>query len=93
MVAQLCLYSVAVLCIHRGSRIPLDIAKLVLDQNAFEKHPWGRVSFEKLITSIKILSLQKKSYTLQGPVQVLLTWLYDHVHGIGEAYGKKGECK
>ena len=41
MVAQLCFHYVMVFGIHKGSRIPLETAKRVLDKEAFEKHPWG----------------------------------------------------
>ena len=35
------------------------------------------------------MKLSEKSYTLQGHVQVLLTWVDEHVVGLGVRYGKR----
>ncbi|XP_010435128.1 PREDICTED: uncharacterized protein LOC104718997 [Camelina sativa] len=87
MVGRLMLLSVAVHGIHHGSRIPLSSAKRVFDPDGFEKHPWGRVAFSCLVNSVKIVDLDKDSYTVQGCVHALLIWLYESVPDIGELYG------
>jgi len=59
MVGRLCLLSVGVHGIYHGCRIPLSSAKLVLDPKAFEKYLWGRVAFESLVISVKIVDYKK----------------------------------
>ncbi|KAJ4917264.1 Ulp1 protease family protein [Raphanus sativus] len=49
MFGLLCVLSVGVLGISPGSRIPLDQAKRVLDIEAFDRYPWGRVGFSSLV--------------------------------------------
>ncbi|XP_019089513.1 PREDICTED: uncharacterized protein LOC109128155, partial [Camelina sativa] len=87
MVGRLMLLSVAIHGIHHGSRIPLSSAKRVFDPDGFEKHPWCRVAFTCLVNSVKIVDLDKDSYTVQGCVHALLIWLYESVPGIGKLYG------
>ncbi|EOA11960.1 hypothetical protein CARUB_v100127680mg, partial [Capsella rubella] len=76
MVGRLCLLSVCVHGIHSQSRIPLSTAKRVLDPVAFEKYPWGRVAFTCLMNSIKVVNLEKASYTIHGCVHALLIWIW-----------------
>ncbi|KAG7610717.1 hypothetical protein ISN44_As05g027220 [Arabidopsis suecica] len=87
MVGRLCLLSVGVHEIHHGSRVPLSSAKRVLDPVAFEKYPWGRVAFDSLLRSVKIVKCDGDSYVIHGCVQALLVWIYESVPGIGEACG------
>ncbi|OAO91513.1 hypothetical protein AXX17_AT5G35660 [Arabidopsis thaliana] len=87
MVGRLCLLSVGVHGIHHGSRVPLSSAKRVLDPVAFEKYPWGRVAFDSLLRSVKIVKYDGDSYVIHGCVQTLLVWIYESVPGIGEACG------
>ncbi|KAL9830805.1 putative Ulp1 protease family catalytic domain, papain-like cysteine peptidase superfamily [Arabidopsis thaliana] len=87
MVGRLCLLSVGVHEIHYGSRVPLSSAKRVLDPVAFEKYPWGRVAFDSLLRSVKIVKYDGDSYVIHGCVQTLLVWIYESVPGIGEACG------
>ncbi|XP_048619317.1 uncharacterized protein LOC125590176 isoform X2 [Brassica napus] len=88
MIGLLCVLSVGILGISPGSRIPLEAAKRVLDAEAFERYPWGRVGFSSLVNSIKIVSFGgKKKYTLRGCVHALLIWLYESIPGIGHEYG------
>ncbi|VYS68209.1 unnamed protein product [Arabidopsis thaliana] len=87
MVGRLCLLSVGVHGIHHGSRVPLSSAKRVLDPVAFEKYPWGRVAFDSLLRSVKIVKCDGDSYVIHGCVQALLVWIYESVPGIGEACG------
>jgi len=87
MVGRLCLQYVGVHGIHHGSRVPLSSAKRVLDPVAFEKYPWGRVAFDSLLRSVKIVKYDGDSYVIHGCVQTLLVWIYESVPGIGEACG------
>ncbi|KAL9840851.1 putative Ulp1 protease family catalytic domain, papain-like cysteine peptidase superfamily [Arabidopsis thaliana] len=87
MVGRLCLLSVGVHGIHHGSRVPLSSAKRVLDPVAFEKYPWGRVAFDSLLRSVKIVKYDGDSNVIHGCVQTLLVWIYESVPGIGEACG------
>ncbi|OAP17165.1 hypothetical protein AXX17_AT1G38830 [Arabidopsis thaliana] len=87
MVGRLCLLSVGVHGIHHGSRVPLSSSKRVLDHVAFEKYPWGRVAFDSLLKSVKIVKYDRESDVIHGCVQSLLVWIYESVPGIGEACG------
>lgn len=51
--------------------LPLELACMVFDFPKFEKYPWGRVAFKKLIASVKRANLNANSYTLDEFVQVL----------------------
>ncbi|KAG2328554.1 hypothetical protein Bca52824_011282 [Brassica carinata] len=63
------------------SRIPLDQAKRVLDIEAFDRYPWGRVGFSSLVNSVKIVSYEgRNKYTLRGRVHALLIW-GNHIEG------------
>ncbi|KAG2308949.1 hypothetical protein Bca52824_028697 [Brassica carinata] len=55
MFGLLCVLSIGILGISPGSRIPLEEAKRVLDAEAFERYPWGRVGFSSLVNSVKVL--------------------------------------
>ncbi|KAG2322281.1 hypothetical protein Bca52824_015494 [Brassica carinata] len=88
MFGLLCVLSIGILGISPGSRIPLEEAKRVLDAEAFERYPWGRVGFSSLVNSVKVVSYEgKKKYTLHGCVHALLIWLYESIPGIGHEYG------
>ncbi|XP_048615669.1 uncharacterized protein LOC106404080 [Brassica napus] len=90
MVGRLCILHIAIFGIAPTRRIPLECAKRVLDFEAFERYPWGRVACKSLIHSIKCVSYDaKKSYTMEGFVYVLLIWGYEAVTGLGEQYGNK----
>ncbi|CAN6819473.1 unnamed protein product [Brassica oleracea] len=92
MVGLLCLLSIGIFGISSNSRIPLHLAKRVMDPAAFERHPWGRVAFTSLVDSIKVVTYEeKKSYTLHGCVHALLIWIYESVPGLGEIYGHRIE--
>ncbi|CAN6826339.1 unnamed protein product [Brassica oleracea] len=60
MVGLLCLLSIGIFGISSNSRIPLHLAKRVMDPAAFERHPWGRVAFTSLVDSIKVVTYVKK---------------------------------
>lgn len=88
MFGLLCVLSVGIFGISPGSRIPLEAANTVLDAEAFERYPWGRVGFSSLVNSIKIVSYEgRKKYTLRGCVHALLIWVYESIPGIGHEYG------
>ncbi|KAG7640696.1 hypothetical protein ISN44_As02g006240 [Arabidopsis suecica] len=90
MVGRLCLLSMAIHGIHHGSRIPLPSAIRVLDLVGFEKYPWGRVAFESLIRSVKIVDFDKEgSYVIYGCVHALLIWVYESIHGLAETFGMR----
>ncbi|CAG7880817.1 unnamed protein product [Brassica rapa] len=92
MVGLLCLLSIGIFGISSNSRIPLHLAKRVMDPAAFQRHPWGRVAFTSLVDSIKVVTYEeKKSYTLHGCVHALLIWIYESVPGLGEIYGHRIE--
>lgn len=87
--ALLFILSVGVLGLNRGSRIPLIQAKRVMDLEAFERYPWGRVGFEKLIKSVQVVNLAGDSYVVHGCVHVLLIWAYESVLILGESFGRR----
>ncbi|XP_020882740.1 uncharacterized protein LOC110228866 [Arabidopsis lyrata subsp. lyrata] len=87
MVGRLCLLSVAIHGVHHGSRFPLSSAIRVLDPMSFEKYPWGRVAFECLLKSVKIVDFNKDGYVIKGCVHALLMWVYESFPGLGEGYG------
>ncbi|KAF8114177.1 hypothetical protein N665_0040s0032 [Sinapis alba] len=53
-----------------------DLARLVMDLEAFEAYPWGRVVFKFLMDSVKKLDLTK-TYVVEGFVEVLQAWIYN----------------
>ncbi|KAH0892213.1 hypothetical protein HID58_054642 [Brassica napus] len=92
MVGLLCLLCIGFFGISSNSRIPLQCAKRVMDPEAFQRYPWGRVGFSSLLESIKVLTYEKKkSYTLHGCVHVLLIWIFESVPGLGEKFGNRIE--
>ncbi|XP_056841732.1 uncharacterized protein LOC108834234 [Raphanus sativus] len=92
MVGLLCLLSIGIFGISSNSRIPLHLAKRVMDPAAFQRYPWGRVGFTSLVDSIKMVTYEVgKSYTLHGCVHALLIWIYESVPGLGELYGNRIE--
>ncbi|CAN6852436.1 unnamed protein product [Brassica oleracea] len=92
MVGLLCLLCIGIFGISSNSRIPLQCAKRVMDPEAFQRYPWGRVGFSSLLESIKVLTYErKKSYTLHGCVHVLLIWIFESVPGLGEKFGNRIE--
>lgn len=60
--------------------IPLNMAMLVMDLDAFLSYPWGRLAFKNLITSVKNKEKQKElcksSYYVCGFVQAIQLWVY-----------------
>jgi len=92
MVGLLCLLCIGIFGISSNSRIPLQCAKRVMDPEAFQRYPWGRVGFSSLLECIKVLTYErKKSYTLHGCVHVLLIWIFESVPGLGEKFGNRIE--
>ncbi|XP_024013796.1 uncharacterized protein LOC112087886 [Eutrema salsugineum] len=88
MLALLFILHVGVLGLHRNSRIPLALAKTVMDEAAFERQPWGRHGFHELIYSLKIANLGGARYTLHGCVQAMLVWGYECIPILAERAGK-----
>ena len=72
---------------HPNSRIPLESAKRVFDDEAMKTYPWGRAAFEALVVSIKLLRPIGKTYTVSGMAFVLQAWAYDSIITIGERFG------
>ncbi|KFK23196.1 hypothetical protein AALP_AAs63411U000100, partial [Arabis alpina] len=89
MIALLFILHVGVYGYARDSRIPLKAAKRVMDPEAFERYPWGRVSFQCLISSMQVTDMKK--ITLHGCVHALLVWIYEAVPILGERFGKRRE--
>ncbi|XP_023638196.1 uncharacterized protein LOC17884819 [Capsella rubella] len=89
MLGLLFVVHVGILGLPRGSRIPLEYAKRVLDFAAFDRFPWGRVGFKELIQSIKVLSVKKESCAIHGCVHVLMIWAYECLKNLGKTYGNK----
>ncbi|XP_018463059.2 uncharacterized protein LOC108834210 [Raphanus sativus] len=72
---------------HHNSRIPFESAKRVFDDEAMMSYPWGRIGYEVLVNSIKMLDPQGRTYTINGMVEVLLIWVYESVTCFGERFG------
>ncbi|ESQ33252.1 hypothetical protein EUTSA_v10005571mg [Eutrema salsugineum] len=89
MVGCLCVIAVGVLGLHSSTKIPLKFAKTVLDVEAFEQFPWGRVACESLIEFVKLADLNSKSYTIGGFVPILQIWVYEAITILGERFGNK----
>ncbi|XP_024011312.1 uncharacterized protein LOC18017642 [Eutrema salsugineum] len=89
MVGCLCVIAVGVLGLHQSTKIPLKFAKTVLDVEAFEQFPWGRVACESLIEFVKLADLNSKSYTIGGFVPILQIWVYEAITIVGERFGNK----
>lgn len=89
MLGLLFVVHVGILGISRSSRIPLDYAKRVLDTEAFERFPWGRVGFKELITSIKVLSYDRTSYAIHGCPHVLNIWAFDSIPHLAKSHGNQ----
>ncbi|XP_024007908.1 uncharacterized protein LOC18991757 [Eutrema salsugineum] len=89
MVGCLCVIAVGVLGLHQSTKIPLKFAKTVLDVEAFEQFPWGRVACESLIEFVKLADLNSKSYTIGGFFPILQIWVYEAITIVGERFGNK----
>ncbi|ESQ37567.1 hypothetical protein EUTSA_v10003101mg [Eutrema salsugineum] len=90
MLALLFILHVGVLGLHRNSRIPLALAKTVMDEAAFERQSWVHYGFHEIIYSIKIADLGGARYTLHGCVQAMLVWGYECIPIFAERAGKIG---
>ncbi|CAA7037491.1 unnamed protein product [Microthlaspi erraticum] len=56
------------------SHTPVNLARLVMDEEEFENYPWGRVAFKNLIEAVKEAELWKSGYVLDGFVEALQVW-------------------
>ncbi|VVB01960.1 unnamed protein product [Arabis nemorensis] len=92
MVGLLSVLNVGIYWFARSSRITLMAAKRVLDLEAFERYPWGCVSFRELVKSINIACLEGGSLTLHGCVHAMLVWAYESVTILGEKFRKRREA-
>lgn len=68
--------------------LPLALSRMVFDLPKFEKYPWGREAFKRLIKSVKRVNLEANSYTIDGFVQVLQVWAYKVVPSLGAKIGR-----
>ncbi|XP_024011362.1 uncharacterized protein LOC112086621 [Eutrema salsugineum] len=80
MVGCLCVLSAGVLGLHPASKIPLKFAKRVLDVEAFEQFPWGRVAHESLLEFIWVYETitiigERFGNKVDGIEVPLLSWL------------------
>ncbi|KAF3568395.1 hypothetical protein DY000_02014219 [Brassica cretica] len=64
-----------------------SLARLVMDLEAFENYPWGRVAFKMLMDSLKEKDLTK-TYTVDGFIQVIQVWIYYALPKLAANYGK-----
>ncbi|CAN8266564.1 unnamed protein product [Cochlearia groenlandica] len=85
----LCVIAIGVLGLHRGSKIPLDLARRVIDVETFERFPWGRKACEKLVEDIKVVQYVGDSYCIPGFVHVLQIWGYEAISILGESVSRK----
>ncbi|CAN6974306.1 unnamed protein product, partial [Brassica rapa subsp. trilocularis] len=67
--------------------LPLKLSHMVFDLPKFEKYPWGREAFKRLIASVKRVNLNANSYTLDGFVQTLQVWAYNIIPSLGAKIG------
>ncbi|KAF8100833.1 hypothetical protein N665_0215s0010 [Sinapis alba] len=63
-----------------------SLARLVMDLEAFEAYPWGRVAFKFLMESVKKLDLPK-TYAVEGFVEVLKIWIYNALPEYAAGFG------
>ena len=68
-------------------KLSLELSRMVFDLPKFEKHPWGREAFKRLIASVKRVNLNANSYTLDGFVQALQVWEYSVVPSLRAKIG------
>ncbi|XP_024006118.1 uncharacterized protein LOC112082823 [Eutrema salsugineum] len=64
------------------------LARLVMDLDAFENYPWGRVAFKNLMRSVKEKEIWKSSYTIEGFIQVLQVWVYFALPDFAAKFGE-----
>lgn len=79
------------LALDRREAIPSAKAKLLMDLEAFEQYPWGRVAFVELVQQIKTATAEKikrNNYVCKGFVQVIQVWAYAYIPCLGEAIGR-----
>ncbi|KAF8051571.1 LOW QUALITY PROTEIN: hypothetical protein N665_1700s0001 [Sinapis alba] len=73
---------------------PTWLAWLVMDLDAFEDYPWGRVAFKFLMESVKKLDITKM-YVVEGFVEVLQVSIYnalpEYAAGFGDPVAKDGK--
>ena len=63
-----------------------SLTRLVMDLDAFEDYPWGRVAFKFLMESVKGVDLTK-TYAIEGFVQVFQVWVYCCLPEFGAGFG------
>ncbi|CAF1727613.1 unnamed protein product, partial [Brassica napus] len=56
-------------------------------EKRFENYPWGRVAFKVLMESVKGVSLDSNSFTVDGFGQVLQVWAYFALPEFGANFG------
>lgn len=88
---RLFLISIGIHGLHHNSRIPLESAKRVFDDEAMNNYPWGRVAFQSLVGSIKTISPTGRTYTVNGLVYVLQAWAYESITCFGELFGNPSD--
>ncbi|CAA7037668.1 unnamed protein product [Microthlaspi erraticum] len=69
------------------SHTPVNLARLVMDEEEFENYPWGRVAFKNLIEAVKEAELWKSGYVLDGFVEALQVWAYRFMPEFGAGCG------
>ncbi|KAJ4866799.1 hypothetical protein Rs2_51671 [Raphanus sativus] len=98
--AYLALVSAVILPTTHAPRISVEYAEMIKDLDTFLAHPWGRVSFEMLISSIKErkeVSLLQNTIALKGFVLALQLVIVECVPALtevvqdGSSSGSDGE--
>ncbi|KAF8100837.1 hypothetical protein N665_0215s0014 [Sinapis alba] len=84
----LLLQSMGIYALHHNSRIPFESAKRVFDDEAMMIYPWDQSAYEVLVNSIKMLSPQGWSYTINGLKDMLQVWAYESVSCLRERFGR-----
>ncbi|CAH2035365.1 unnamed protein product, partial [Thlaspi arvense] len=84
----LCILATVIIGEDDKKELSFELAHMVFDLPKFEKYPWGREAFKRLIESVKRIDLNAKSYTIDGFVQTLQVWAYIVVPSLGAKFGR-----
>ncbi|CAH2035367.1 unnamed protein product [Thlaspi arvense] len=83
----LCILATVIIGEDDKKELSFELAHMVFDLPKFEKYPWGREAFKRLIEPVKRIDLNAKSYTIDGFVQTLQVWAYIVIPSLGAKFG------